>query len=313
MMHLTQNIARKNRFHFLKLSFLPLFFLLHAEKSTAIVAFRDTIVLDSLVVEIQPEWDIDTVYQDRSEVRKLFRHLDLEAGFTGGKVNVLSEVRALQTPEEFTNNKASWLPNPFAGIDLALGNNPSYYFRTGLRLSRQGWNHSYFDEAELDDSLYRFELNESGSIDQILLFRYQGLGSETDTIPLVLKDAKVRYWTIDIPIRFCYRAEVERSNSTIEVSLGIINRFRLAAKTAQVSLINEKAERDYVDQSEEYIKTFGLLGNAGVAWNWRPKRDSWAIGIRTDFSVPLQSEVSSSKFAVQRVESNIGLFFRIFL
>jgi len=307
------NTMRENKFQIWKLLFLPLFFCLSSTNSFAYLAFRDTIILDSTVVEIDPEWEIDTVYRHRSELRKLLRHIDVEAGLSIGKANLVSELKSFQTIEEFKVSDASVILNPFVGIDLALGRQEEFYVRSGVRISRQGWNNDYFNESDLDDSLYRFMLNPEGNIDQILLFRYQGLGSETDTIPLKLESGEFRYWTIDIPLRFCYQASIERSNSSLEVSLGLINRFRFGAKSSGITLLNEDGERDYIKASEVQLRTFGLVGNAGVAWNLKPNNQNWSLGLRTDFSVPINSEVSSVKFSVQRLETNVGLFFRIFL
>lgn len=313
MVSKSNNIMRENKFQIWKLLFLPLFFVLNNTDSQAFTTYRDTIILDSIIVEIDPEWEIDTVYRHRSEWRKLLRHIDVEAGLGIGKANLVSELKSFQTIEEFKGSDASVILSPFVGIDLALGRQEEFYVRSGLRISSQGWNNEFLSESDLDDSLYRFMLNPAGSIDQILLFRYQGLGSETDTIPLKLQSGQFRYWLIDIPIRFCYRANIERSNSSLEVSLGLINRFRFVAKRTDVSLLNEEAELELIKDSDVELRNFGLLGNAGVAWNLKPGNQNWSLGLRTDFSVPINNEVSSSKFSVQRLETNIGLFFRLFL
>lgn len=289
------------------------FLVLCYSHSAAFAWQRDTVILDGIPVEVEQQWDYDTVYIHRNALGRAFRFLDLQAGMLGGRSFISSSRAGWSSPGEITGREASWTSSPSLSVEAAWLRNEHFYLRTGISVSRQSWEYYSFDEEALDDSLFRF-FAEGESMKQLLLYRFGDLGSETDTLPLPLSLRNTSYWTLDFPLRACYSTEVERSSSRIEINLGLIPRLVLASASGNLALVSETSpEYEILTAGESDPSGFQLFGSAGLAWSMQPRRASWAWGLRTEFNAPLLEIDSSDKFEVQRLETSFGLFFRFFL
>jgi hypothetical protein len=208
---------------------------------------------------------------------------------------------------------ASWTSSPSISVEAAWLRKEHFYLRTGISVSRQSWEYYSFGEDAIDDSLFRF-FAEGENMNQLLLYRFGNLGSETDTLPLPLSLQTTSCWSIDFPLRACYATEVERSSSQIEINLGLIPRLVIASTSGNLALVSEtSADYEILSRKASAPSAFQLFGSAGLAWSMQPRNASWAWGIRTEFNAPFLDIDSSDKFEVQRLETSLGLFFRFFL
>jgi hypothetical protein len=273
---------------------------------------RDTVILDGLPVEVDQTWEYDTVYIQRSALGKAFRFLDVHAGMLGGRSFISSSLPDWSSPGEITGKEAFWTSSPSISCEAAWMRSEHFYLRTGISYSKQSWKYLSFDKEVIDDSLFRF-FAEGEEMKQLLLYRFGDLGSETDTLPLPLRSHSTSYSTIDFPIRMCYETKVERSNSRIEINLGVSPRLVIASSSGNLALVSEVSpEYDILTADESKPADFQLFGSAGFAWNIKPANATWSWGMKTEFNAPLLPIDSSDKFQVQRLETALGLFFRFF-
>lgn len=280
----------------------------------------DTIIIDGKLVVVNrvvQYHDDDPKEEPKHEPSTDYRFswgMNILPNLNYGSVQSTGELESLQS---FIDKSWSGELGFDGSINGRIYQDYDRFYSIGLGFSLFKFQNEFFSLSSLDDSLWKFESLEPGTISQITLDQFD-IGFETDTLDITLRESDLTLTAFRVPMSIGWYLPDGKKPTAWVVETGLVHHFVVTETGGPIILLNEQTDHTFNVAESIGVRKYGLSAFAAAGMKWRltgvGRRDKVSASVRAYVEAPLFGVTDKSEeIALKYFKFGFQLSLNVFL